>query len=47
MLRFRGERAAAHDLVEELLLALSAAALEPAPPSDFVEAVCDALQTSG
>ena len=30
-----------------LLLALSAAALEPAPPSDFVEKVCDALQTAG
>ena len=30
-----------------LLLALSAAALEPAPPTEFVESVCDALQTSG
>ena len=30
-----------------LLLALSAAALEPAPPAEFVESVCDALQTSG
>ena len=30
-----------------LLLALSAAALTPEPPAEFVEAVCDALQTSG
>ena len=30
-----------------LLLALSVASLTPEPPAEFVEAVCDALQTSG